>query len=336
MSNYMPENYSIERRPVFSHSVDSVALPTGIKPVGFPLDTMGAAEVGKDGEKKGSFTQRPLLPAASSQLSHDDQMLLSEMVGMVFDTGVQDSSGNFTAIQDPDDDFTPQGDTDSNSSGDYLAMLAKAFTGAFAAMHKGVITQMQSYSELQKLNQTQTQSVLQSTTNSMNELDALNKKQAELSAFQAQMESSFSTISDVMTGVQIGLLILSVASCFFTGGATLAFLPEVFSTVLSPAVQIALKLGIGALVASPMLMKGIMSFCVSTKLNDLASTQQLVGSALGGSQTNNLFYRFLQQVTQRDGGVLQEEVSGSNDVVDTFATITNAYRQISFGLADAV
>lgn len=100
--------------------------------------------------------------------------------------------------------------------------------------------------------------------------------------------------------------------------------------------KLGVKAGFSAGFASPMLMKAIVSFKVSDKLDDVAKAQKLLGGALATLQQNNMYFQFLQQLTQREGGVLQEEVSDASEVVDTFASIASGYRSISYGLANAV
>ncbi len=88
--------------------------------------------------------------------------------------------------------------------------------------------------------------------------------------------------------------------------------------------------------ASPMLWKGISSLKVASGLNKVATAQKNVGIALDALQRNNMYFQFLQQLVQRTGGLIQEEVSDASEVIDTFASITSAYRGIAYGLADAV
>ena len=97
-----------------------------------------------------------------------------------------------------------------------------------------------------------------------------------------------------------------------------------------------LKMGISAGFASPMLLKGIYGIKVAGQKHELAEAQKIIGSALSTVQRNNMYFQFLQDLLQRQGGIMQQEASDASEIVDTFASITSAWRGISTGLAQAV
>lgn len=94
-----------------------------------------------------------------------------------------------------------------------------------------------------------------------------------------------------------------------------------------------LQVVIGAGFGSPMLVQGIQGLKTSGMLKDTAQAQQQVGEALSVMQQNNAYFQFYQQLLQQTSGVAQEETNDSSQVIETFGDITNAYQQISYGLA---
>lgn len=98
----------------------------------------------------------------------------------------------------------------------------------------------------------------------------------------------------------------------------------------------ALHLGLTGVLSAPTLMTALMNKQVAAKLEIAAQAQQLVGASLASLQETNQYFQYYQQALQREGGVIQDETSGASQVVDTFGDIVNAYRQISYGLANSV
>lgn len=87
---------------------------------------------------------------------------------------------------------------------------------------------------------------------------------------------------------------------------------------------------------SPTLWRGIEGLRVASGYNKVAGAQAEIGGAMSTLQRNNMYFQFLQQLIQRSGGVIQEEASDASEVIETYGSITNAYRGISYGLANAV
>ena len=313
----------------------------------------------------------------------------------------------------------------SNSPQNELLILAEAFVAAYTAMNKSIQAQTSDYVELQELDQTQTQSVLQSTRNAINKQKAAVKLAAEVSEYEKKLAKENEIFGWVMMGVGIALAIVCFAAGFVSFGATAVVAPEIIeatelAATAAPEVaeeaapeaielsdtadsdmdvegegegvtnsaeemsdmmsqttenveentqqvsesvskdlsssdaantksalkfaarsakffgKIGYQVAVAGVFGSPMLMKGIVSLKVQSKLEDVAAAQKLVGGALDTLQRNTMFFQFLQRLIQREGGVLQEEVSDASEVVDTFASITSAYRGISYGLANAV
>jgi hypothetical protein len=302
------------------------------------------------------------------------------------------------------------------SSKDELMILAEAFVKAFSSMDKSVITQHNDYVQLQQLDQTQTQAVLQSTTNAINQEEAANTLSAQISDYQQKMASNETILGWTMFGLGIALMLGTFISGFFDFGASDAALPEEAElldmgatameeagdsadsavddlssniddadlagstedsstmsesessidevdttaenneqtaardlnksseTASSTALRwlkgwgkVLLKMTIGAGFASPMLVKGIVNIkYLAPQLQQLSDSQSNVGQALDALQVNNMYFQFLQQLVQREGSVMQDETNNASEVIDTFSSVTSAYRGISYGLANAV
>jgi hypothetical protein len=108
------------------------------------------------------------------------------------------------------------------------------------------------------------------------------------------------------------------------------------TTVAKKLARLGIKMGISAGFASPLLVKGISNLHVSDRVAQLSESQKLVGDALASVQKNNMYFQFLQQLLQREGNVAREETKDASEVVETFSTIANAWRAISYGLANTV
>jgi hypothetical protein len=102
------------------------------------------------------------------------------------------------------------------------------------------------------------------------------------------------------------------------------------------ACKIALRVTFAAAMGSPILVKAIFSLQLAPRLTDLAAAQTLVGQTMGMETRNTMYFQFLQQLIQRSGGVVSEETKDTSEVIQTYASITNAIRGISYGLANAV
>jgi hypothetical protein len=301
-----------------------------------------------------------------------------------------------------------------------LARVAEAFGEAFSAMHQSLITQINDYAQLQQLDQTHSQAVLQSTTNAMDREQAAVKLASQISDYQASMADKEDTFSKAMLIIGIVVMAATFISGFVDFGASDMALPleaEAFGLgdveledmagnalgkieppsgdgvpgegvpneegvpdgmqapenpmpetpsemdtsaqnteqtgarnlaksteqgaisaqrIAKGIGKILLKMALGAGFASPMLVQGIIKLKVADQLRQLANTQVNVGSALETLQLNNSYFHFLQQLIQRTGSAIQEESNEASEVIDTYASITSAYRGIAYGLADAV
>ncbi len=100
--------------------------------------------------------------------------------------------------------------------------------------------------------------------------------------------------------------------------------------------KFALRMGIAGALSSPMLVSGISNAVLNPMLKALASAQKLVGEALDVETRNNMYMQFLQQLVQREGGIVTEEAKDASEVIDTYAAVTSSVRGISYGLANAV
>lgn len=316
-----------------------------------------------------------------------------------------------------------------------LDMMTAAFIKAYSQMQSGLSTEIDDYTAMQSLDLTQSQCVLASTTNALKQQQAAAELSAQIADYQKTMAASENTLNWVMTGIGIGLMVITVVSGFLDFGASDAALPaeasllteadatgdvaldtlstgedgvgadtaestestteeEVSSeastqessssTQANAAEQntqktvtrdlaesskevsksakevtkitlwngktielpigrvpvgfgkVLLKVTVSAGFGSPMLMKGIVNYHVADQLHSLSVSQSQVGQAMGVMQQNNMFFHFVQQLLQREGGILQEEASDASEVVDTEAGIVSSYRDISYGLANAV
>ena len=95
-------------------------------------------------------------------------------------------------------------------------------------------------------------------------------------------------------------------------------------------------MGVAAAFSSPMLVSSISNFALNPKLQALADAQAAVGGALNKETRCNMYLQFLQQMVQREGGLLTEEAKDASEVIDSYASVTSAVRGISYGLANAV
>ncbi len=85
-----------------------------------------------------------------------------------------------------------------------------------------------------------------------------------------------------------------------------------------------------------MLITGITQLQLRSKLLDLKTAQEALGTAMAQMEKTNGTYQFYQQLLSQQSGVINQEAKDASEVVQTFADITNAYKQISYGLAQAV
>lgn len=326
---------------------------------------------------------------------------------------------------------------------DYLAIVAKAFSSAFDAVSKGTIEQTQSYVDLQKLDQTMSQSVLLSTKHAIQEEQKQAKLQQTVSAQMKKAAHQEKIISDVFWGLTAlfvavpvlwevaGALGIGAGAAVATGeavgeGTAAATAGEVVgeagvetgagtaeagaesvttsegeasvttdmsSSEANPVTEgdmalstgtesanpeeiaqsqiereteqnttnqldqakqanakseVDLKekwkklgkklthVGISAVLGTPSLVTGIQQMQNAKVLEQTAKLDKQVGAAVAIMQQNNDYYQFYQQLIQRAGKVLQEETNGASQIIGTYGDITNAYRAISTGLANAV
>lgn len=97
-----------------------------------------------------------------------------------------------------------------------------------------------------------------------------------------------------------------------------------------------LRMATAFVFASPMLVQGIQGFKTASKLNDLSRAQKQVGNAVAKMQEINMYFRFYQELTQRAGSVAEQQTNDASEIVQTWGDITNAYKGITYGLANAV
>jgi gas vesicle protein len=93
---------------------------------------------------------------------------------------------------------------------------------------------------------------------------------------------------------------------------------------------------IGAAFGAPSLLKGLADKAIASELNNLSQIQQDMGTAMAKAQENTAYFQFYQQLVQRFGSIVQEETSDASEVIETYADIVNAYRQIPYALANSV
>lgn len=149
----------------------------------------------------------------------------------------------------------PQLPKGTSNHPDALAILAVAFGQAFSSMKNALVTQTDDYAKLQALDQTMSQSILQSTAQAISkELDELNTEQqlqeemkkADLASeiLGGWMGDAANWIDDkvigtlfgaaiphddmkwVMLGIGVGVMVITIVSSFLDGGASLAAVPE--------------------------------------------------------------------------------------------------------------
>ncbi|MEZ5315269.1 MAG: hypothetical protein R3E91_03545 [Chlamydiales bacterium] len=297
-----------------------------------------------------------------------------------------------------------------SSDPNYLGILAEAFSKAFASMSEGSIQQVQSYAELQQLNETISQSVFQSMKLAIDKEEKQINAVSIVNAYQEKCSEVDKVLNWVLFGVGIAMILGTIVSCVFDGGASAAALPEEIELLsdlsveeigtLDEAVDAApefsenleiesndaveipeenlniegessqqeteinqanrdttnemdrvnregarsksnwkkrlLHMLIGAGFGTPSLVKAIQEMKTYDLLKQTADSQKEVGEALAILHQNNLYFQFYQHLVQQTGSVVQEETKNSAELVETFGEITNAYQQISYGLAQAV
>lgn len=91
-----------------------------------------------------------------------------------------------------------------------------------------------------------------------------------------------------------------------------------------------------AVTNSPSLMNYFMKERIAGQLNRLAGAQSDVGTALQKQELSKGQSQYLQQGVQREGNVLQEEISNASEVVQSYATVMSSWRDMFNGLANAV
>lgn len=111
---------------------------------------------------------------------------------------------------------------------------------------------------------------------------------------------------------------------------------ESVKKVLQFVAKKGMEAGMSTFMGSPMLWKGIESLYVSSQLSELAGAEKEVGSALGIVESNKMYFQFFQQLLQQVNSGVDESVKEASDVVESFGKITEAWRQIPYGLASAV
>lgn len=80
---------------------------------------------------------------------------------------------------------------------------------------------------------------------------------------------------------------------------------------------------------TPGLTRGVSSLYIEEALKKVAGAQAEVGTATAKMQIISMDFQFYQQLVQRQASILNEETSNASEVIDTFAKISSAYRQIS-------
>lgn len=362
MTNYLPNTSSFDVGNVLYSPTSGTTAPNTKKEGGLPpIDTIASAQ--QTAAKQGAqLAARPSLPISNPQLPSNEMMI-----------------------------------------------IAAAFCKAYTSMNNSIITQTKDYAQLQQLDQTQTQAVLQSTTNAINKQEAAEKQAAQIESYEKQAAKVNEILGWTMFAVGIALMIGTFAAGILTGGAADAALPEEAellgadiemvemtsdagdeaadageageadaadgsadapaqdassntsestsesqdaqqmnrdldsnnaqneksSSSFKTAGKFLFKMGIAAALGSPMLVKGIYGIQIAHKLDPLADAQKIVGQALDVVSRNNMYFQFLQQLLQREGGVVTEETNDATEVIDTYSSITSALRGISYGLASA-
>lgn len=273
--------------------------------------------------------------------------------------------GGRPALPPPPSWITPQ---------DALKILAEAYSEAFKAVNKGVQTETGAYTNLQQLDQSQAKALLDTTRDSIEKEGAAAKEASELAKFEEEMNTVNSVLGKIFLAVTIIMIILTIGAGVASGGAADAALPEEVellegageglltgseetSTALESTLETMegasenvetessalktvgkklLRIGGGAVFGTPLLMKGITGIMVAKRREQLAVAQEKIGHAISMVQRTSMYFQFLQQALQREGGVLREEISGAAEILGTIGDIENAYKGISYGLASSV
>jgi hypothetical protein len=106
--------------------------------------------------------------------------------------------------------------------------------------------------------------------------------------------------------------------------------------VLAKLGGMGVRMGLAAALGAPQLMKGIVNLQIAKQMDQLSEAQGKIGPALAQEQRCTMNYQYIQQVNQREGGVIQEDVGDISKIIDTFSSATNGYRSMLFGFANSV
>lgn len=117
----------------------------------------------------------------------------------------------------------------------YLMIVAEAFSKSFQAMSEGTIQQAKSYADLQQLDETMSQSVLQSTKIAIDKEEKEMKMASAVQAYQKKCAKEDKIFGDVMLAIGIVLIVATVVSAIFDAGASLAAVPEEVAAVSTEA-----------------------------------------------------------------------------------------------------
>ncbi len=109
---------------------------------------------------------------------------------------------------------------------DFYTYLAAAYAKAFNAERDGVEMENTNYANLQELNLTESQCILQATTNAFNKQEGALKLDAEIQKYNAEMQQKASIINGVLIAFGIVLMVGTAAAGYLTGGAADELLPE--------------------------------------------------------------------------------------------------------------
>lgn len=121
----------------------------------------------------------------------------------------------------------------AGKSGDtqYLMIVAEAFSKSFQAMSEGTIQQAKAYADLQQLDETMSQSVLQTTKIAIDKEEKQMKMASAVEAYQKKCAKEDKIFGDVMLAIGIVLIVATVVSAIFDAGASLAAVPEEVAAV---------------------------------------------------------------------------------------------------------
>ena len=93
---------------------------------------------------------------------------------------------------------------------------------------------------------------------------------------------------------------------------------------------------IGSTAAMPQFWRGMQSIRLTGPLSDLAKSQHMSGTAQADVTKLKAAFDFCQKLVQQTTNVAEQRGQEASDIGSTFSDVCNAYKQVTYGLAQAI